>query len=49
MTRAGIRKNGRSAKAAKVRTKDLEAIAATMNTTEITLLTTPESVEVKAC
>src|SRR5665811_2387098 len=48
MTRAGIRKNGRSANAPRVRTQDFEAMAATMNTTEMTLLTTPESVEVKA-
>ena len=49
MIRAGTRNSGSSISAARVSGQEMKAMAVTMNTSETTLLTTPESVEVKAC
>ena len=49
MSRAGTRKNGTRARAARVSCQESVAIATTMRTSVIALLTTLESTDVKAC
>ena len=49
MSCAGRRKSGPSARQARVSGHDSDVIAARRRTSETTLLTTPDSVEVNAC